>query len=54
MTNSRAVKYRRSALAEQDQNPVRLLLQLAEETERGILVTAGLALSRDTGALANC
>ena len=40
MSNSRAVKYRRLALAEQDQEIARLLLQLAEEAERGILVTA--------------
>ena len=40
MNNPRAVKYRRLALAEQDQEKARLLLQLADEAEQGILVTA--------------
>jgi hypothetical protein len=40
MSNPRAVKYRRLALAEMDQEKARLLHQIAEEAEQGILVTA--------------
>ena len=40
MSNPRAIKYRRLALAEPDQEKVRLLHLLAEEAEQGILVTA--------------
>jgi len=40
MSNPRAIKYRRLALAEADQEKVRLLHRLAEEAEQGILVTA--------------
>jgi hypothetical protein len=40
MTTQRAVKYRRLALAEQDQDKVRLLQQLADEADRGVLVTS--------------
>jgi hypothetical protein len=40
MNNPRAIKYRRLALAEQDQEKARLLHRLAEEAEQGILVTA--------------
>ena len=40
MSNARAVKYRRLALAESDQEKSRLLQRLAEEAEQGILVTA--------------
>jgi hypothetical protein len=40
MSNPRAIKYRRLALAEPDQEKVRLLHLLAEEAEKGILVTA--------------
>ena len=40
MSNPRAVKYRRLALAEPDPEKARLLHQLAEEAEKGILVTA--------------
>ena len=40
MSNSRAVKYRRLALAETDQEKSRLLQRLAEEAEQGILVTS--------------
>lgn len=39
MSNPRAVKYRRLALAEQDQEKAQLLHLLAEEAERGVLVT---------------
>jgi len=40
MSNPRAVKYRRLALAEADPVKAQLLHLLAEEAERGILVTA--------------
>ena len=40
MPTQRAVKYRRLALAEQDHDKARLLLQLAEEADRGLLVTS--------------
>jgi hypothetical protein len=40
MPTQRAVKYRRLALAEQDQDKARLLRQLAEEADRGVLVTS--------------
>jgi hypothetical protein len=40
MSNPRAVKYRRLALAEPDEDKVRLLHKLAEEAEQGILITA--------------
>jgi hypothetical protein len=40
MSNPRAVKYRRLALAETDQEKVRLLQRLADEAEQGILVTS--------------
>jgi hypothetical protein len=40
MGNPRAVKYRRLALAEPDQEKAKLLHQIAEEAERGVLVTA--------------
>ena len=39
MSNPRAVRYRRLALAETDPDKVRLLHQIAEEAEQGILVT---------------
>ena len=40
MPTQRAVKYRRLALAEQDQDKARLLRQLAEEADRGVLATS--------------
>lgn len=40
MTNSRAVRYRRLALAEEDRAKADLLLKLADESDRGILCTA--------------
>jgi hypothetical protein len=40
MPTQRAVKYRRLALAERDQDKARLLHQLAEEADRGVLVTS--------------
>ena len=40
MSNPRAVKYRRLALAESDQEKARLLHQLADELDQGVLCTA--------------
>ena len=40
MSNPRAVKYRRLALVEPDPERAQLLHLLAEEAERGILVTS--------------
>jgi hypothetical protein len=40
MTNVRAVRYRRLALQESDKAKARLLNLLAEEAERGVLVTS--------------
>jgi hypothetical protein len=40
MTGNRAVKYRRLALASNDPETTRLLCQLADEADRGVLVTA--------------
>jgi hypothetical protein len=38
--HERAVRYRRLALLEPDQQKVRVLHQIAEESERGVLVTS--------------
>jgi hypothetical protein len=40
MSNPRAVRYRRLALAEQDKEKADLLYKLAEEADKGVLVTA--------------
>jgi hypothetical protein len=40
MATRRAVKYRRLALAERDHDKALLLHQLAEEADRGVLVTS--------------
>jgi hypothetical protein len=40
VSNPRAIKYRRLALAEHDQEKARLLQQLADESDRGVLCTA--------------
>jgi hypothetical protein len=40
--NPRAVKYRRLALVEPDEGKAQLLRLLAEEAEKGILVTSDL------------
>jgi hypothetical protein len=37
MTSPRAVRYRRLALAEQDNEKAQLLRQLADEADRGVL-----------------
>jgi hypothetical protein len=39
MSNARAVRYRRLALAEQDNEKARLLQLIADEAERGVLFT---------------
>jgi hypothetical protein len=40
MSNPRAVRYRRLALAEEDRQKADLLLKLADEADRGVLATA--------------
>jgi hypothetical protein len=40
MSNARAIRYRRLALAEEDKATANLLLKLADECDRGILCTA--------------
>jgi hypothetical protein len=40
MSNARAVRYRRLALAEDDKAKADLLLKLADECDRGLLCTA--------------
>jgi hypothetical protein len=40
MTNARAIRYRRLALAEDDRAKADLLLKLADEYDRGLLCTA--------------
>ena len=40
MSNSRAIRYRRLALAEPDPEKAKLLHLIADEADRGVLVTA--------------
>jgi hypothetical protein len=40
MSNPRAVRYRRLALAEEDKEKADLLYKLADEAEKGVLITA--------------
>lgn len=40
MSNPRAVRYRRLALVEQDNEKVRLLHLIVDESDRGVLFTA--------------
>ncbi|HEY2252055.1 MAG TPA: hypothetical protein VGH74_13375 [Planctomycetaceae bacterium] len=40
MSNPRAVRYRRLALAEEDRQKADLLYKLADEADRGVLITA--------------
>jgi hypothetical protein len=40
MSNARAVRYRRLALVEQDNEKAQLLRLIADESDRGILFTA--------------
>jgi hypothetical protein len=39
MSNPRAVRYRRFALAEEDRQKADLLYKLADEADRGVLIT---------------
>jgi len=48
MSNPRAVRYRRLALAAQDSEKVRLLQLLAGEADRGVLFTAEWISTRQT------
>jgi hypothetical protein len=43
MSNPRAVRYRRLALIEQDNEKVKLLHLIADESDRGVLFTADWA-----------
>jgi hypothetical protein len=47
MSNARAVRYRRLALVEQDNEKVRLLHLIADESDRGVLFTADWISRRD-------
>jgi hypothetical protein len=40
MSNARAIRYRRLALAQEDKATADLLLKLADECDRGLLCTA--------------
>jgi hypothetical protein len=40
MSNPRAVRYRRLALVEQDNEKAQLLQRIADESDRGVLFTA--------------
>jgi hypothetical protein len=46
MSNARAVRYRRLALAEQDKAKADLFLKLADECDRGLLHTAEWLVGR--------
>jgi hypothetical protein len=46
MSNPRSVRYRRLALVEPDQAKAQLLFQIAEEADRGVLVTSERPYSR--------
>jgi hypothetical protein len=48
MSNPRAIRYRRLALAEQDSEKARLLQLIADEADRGVLFTAEWILTRQT------
>jgi hypothetical protein len=48
MSNPRAVRYRRLAIAEQDIEKVRLLQLIADEADRGVLFTAEWLSTRQT------
>jgi hypothetical protein len=53
MNNSRAVRYRRLALAEDDREKADLLYKLANEADKGILCTAGWISARSLKAAHN-
>ena len=46
MSNPRSVKYRRLALLEPDKAKAQLLFQIADEADRGVLVTSERIYSR--------
>jgi hypothetical protein len=46
MSNPRAVRYRRLALVEQDNEKAQLLRLIADEADRGVLYTADWTLRR--------
>ena len=46
MSSPRSVKYRRLALVEPDQAKAQLLFQIADEADRGVLVTSERSYSR--------
>jgi hypothetical protein len=48
MSNPRALRYRRLALAERDSEKVRLLQLLADEADRGVLFTVEWISTRQT------
>lgn len=48
MSNPRAIRYRRLALAEQDSEKARLLQLIADEADRGVLCTAEWISTRQT------
>jgi hypothetical protein len=50
MSNPRAVRYRRLAVAEQDSEKVRLLQLIADEADRGVLCTAAWIQTKLTDA----
>jgi hypothetical protein len=45
--HARALRYRQLALREQDKAKAALLNQIADEAERGVLVTAGIRRSTE-------
>jgi hypothetical protein len=49
MSNPRAVRYRRLALVEQDNEKADLLRRIADECERGVLFTADWISARGLG-----
>jgi hypothetical protein len=53
MSNPRAVRYRRLALAEQDRDKADLLHRIADEADQGVLFTAEWMLTRTLTAAPN-
>jgi hypothetical protein len=49
MSNARAIRYRRLALATEDEAIADLLLRLADECDRGLLCTAEWRSARPSG-----
>jgi hypothetical protein len=52
MSNARAIRYRRLALAEEEKATADLLLKLADECDRGILCTAEWRSARPSRKIA--